>query len=105
VVARDLDEDPEQLSMECLSFLSYAHAKSIFDEAIKSGDQKTLDSYQDSDLMSRVRRNVLDTKVARVKHRKEHPEAGVARCRLCATIAREEREKEWAARRAARAKE
>ena len=91
VVARDLDDDPEQLSLSCLSLLSYAQAKAIFDDAMKSGDHKTLDAYQESDLMSRVRRNTLDTKIARVQHRKEHPEAGVAGCRLCATIARDER--------------
>ena len=31
VVARDLDSDPEMLSLECLSLLQYASAKALWD--------------------------------------------------------------------------
>ena len=92
VVAHDLDSDPEQLSLSCLSFLSYANAKSIFDEAMKAGDHKTLDAYQDSDLMSRVRRNTLDTHKAKVEHRKAHPDRYRTGCRLCLSAHRDDKD-------------
>lgn len=53
VVARDLDNDPEQLSLECLKLLSYAEAKSVYD----SGNKHMIDSRKDSPVMQEVEKN------------------------------------------------
>lgn len=53
-VARDLDDDPEQISLLCLPLLSYARAKHAFDVA---KDQKDLEPWAKSMDMALVRRN------------------------------------------------
>lgn len=47
-VARDLDEDPEQLSLECVPLLHYAEAKSVYDRA---KDKSELGAWEDSPVM------------------------------------------------------
>ena len=68
--ARDLDEDPEQLSLLCLPLLNYSDMKGIFDEAMRRGSDgdKMLAPYADSELMMAVRRNTLDLRRERVEH-------------------------------------
>ena len=84
VVARDLDNDPEQLSLACLPLLNYANRKDIFDQAVRRGnDDKTLDAYVDDEIMSRVKRNTMDLHKERYEHRQAHPKGGVDGCRLC----------------------
>ena len=53
VVAKDLDDDPEQLSLECLKLLSYAEAKSVYD----SGNKSMIDAREDSPVMQEVIKN------------------------------------------------
>lgn len=86
VVARDLDNDPEQLSVVAMQFLSYARAKAEYDAA--DGDQKKLEHWKDSELMDTVRNNTFKAMKARMDHRKEHPKGGFADCRLCRSYSR-----------------
>lgn len=53
-VARDLDEDPERLSLLCLSVLRYAEAKSAEE---RSESESDLASWKGSQLMERVLEN------------------------------------------------
>lgn len=80
-MARDLDDDPEQLSIVALQFLSYSRAKGEYDAA--DGDQKKLEHWKGSELMDTVRDNTFKAMKARLDHRKEHPQGGIADCRLC----------------------
>ncbi len=89
-IAQELDEDPEQLNLECHTLLNYSRAKDLFDRAMKDGDHKTLDEYNNSDLMCSVRRNALDNRKERLLHRKQHPDTEGYRldCRLCVSAHR-----------------
>lgn len=53
-VARDLDEDPERLSLLCLSFLRYAEAKGAEE---RSESESDLAAWKGSQLMERVLEN------------------------------------------------
>ena len=50
MVARDLDEDPERMSLTCLSLLRYAEAKRVFDRANKD----ELKAWRDNKMMEKV---------------------------------------------------
>lgn len=63
VAARDLDEDPEHLSLLCMQLLRYAEAKNAFEAA---EDKAALGS---SEMMSRVARNTFDLHKERLKAR------------------------------------
>jgi hypothetical protein len=76
VVERDLYDDPEQLSLECLSFLRYAEAKAAFD---RSKDSKDLDAWSKSSVMEEVKANALG-----LAHDRTHPNADVNGCAGCA---------------------
>jgi len=52
VVARDLDRDPERLSLLCVEALEYARAKAAYDHA--GGDRKKLDAWSGSQMMDLV---------------------------------------------------
>jgi len=81
-VARDLDNDPEQMSIIALRLLSYAEAKAVYESS--ADDQKRRDKLvRDSELMKTVQENAFKAMKARLDHRKEHPKGGVADCRLC----------------------
>lgn len=56
VVARDLDEDPEQLATACLSLLRYAEAYRAFKSA---KDEKSLEHWKGSQTMEAVKINTL----------------------------------------------
>jgi hypothetical protein len=83
VAARDLDEDPERLSLVALSLLAYSQAKGAYDAA--RGDEKKLEAWKDSNTMRRVKDNSFAAMKERMDHRKlKHPrEGGVVGCRLC----------------------
>ncbi len=53
-VARDLDEDPRQLSISCFYVLRYAEAKRALDTA---KDPKSLEPWKGSKMMSEVKVN------------------------------------------------
>jgi len=57
VVARDLDEDPEQLSRECFRLLVYQQAKRAFDAA---DDKKALEPWRGNPMMEAVTQNTFD---------------------------------------------
>lgn len=57
VAARDLDRDPEQLSLACIPLLRYAEAKAEFDAA---KDDKALERWKGSSLMAGVRKNTFE---------------------------------------------
>ena len=57
VAARDLDRDPEQLSLTCIPLLRYAEAKAEFDAA---KDDKSLERWKGSSLMASVRKNTFE---------------------------------------------
>lgn len=57
VVARDLDRDPEQLSLICLPLLRYAEAKAEFDHA---KDDKQLERWRGSSVMDAVKKNTFE---------------------------------------------
>jgi hypothetical protein len=56
-VARDLDNDPEQLSIQCLPLLRYSEAKNAFDNA---KDEDDLKAWKGSSMMKSVKRNTFD---------------------------------------------
>lgn len=85
VVARDLDEDPEQLSLLAVQVLGYGSAKAEYDAA--QGDAQKLKHWKNSDLMDTVRDNTFKAMKARLDHRRQHPKGGVADCRLCRSYA------------------
>jgi len=66
VVARDLDRDPEQLSLICIPLLRYAEAKGDFD---RSKEEKDLDRWKGSKLMSSVRKNTFELAAERRRKR------------------------------------
>jgi hypothetical protein len=55
IVAADLDNDPERLSMKCLAIINYAAAKSAYD--IHEGDPKQLRHW--GDIMDTVQANTF----------------------------------------------
>lgn len=67
VVARDLDDDPEQLSLVCLSLLQYAQAYRAYDTA-KGDIEKT--AWKDSEIMSQVIQNAFDLHRERIARRR-----------------------------------
>jgi len=77
VVARDLDSDPEQMSLLCVSLLRYAEAKRA-EETAKSEEE--LASWKGSEVMEKVLRNKYEL----------HKERTAARA---ARAAEEERQK------------
>ena len=82
VAARDLDDDPERLSLTALSLLAYSQAKSAYDAA--NGDDKKLEHWKDSDVMRRVSDNTFAGMKEQMDHRKlQHPKEGIVGCRLC----------------------
>lgn len=66
VAARDLDRDPEQLSLICIPLLRYAEAKAEFDAA---KDDKALERWKGSTVMEAVRRNTFELAQERRKKR------------------------------------
>lgn len=56
VVARDLDEDPERLSLVCLQLLRYAEAKDAWD----SNNKDRIKAFSGSDMMKRVQEYEFD---------------------------------------------
>jgi len=80
-VARDLDNDPEQLSLLAIQVLGYGTAKAEYDAAM--GDMQKLKHWKNSDLMDTVRTNTDKAMRARLNHRRQHPKGGFADCRLC----------------------
>jgi predicted RNA polymerase sigma factor len=87
VVARDLDEDPEQTSLVALHLLNYATAKAEYDGA--GGDMEKLKHWKDSELMATVKTTSFEMMRARLEHRKTHRGQYHDDCRLCRTYARE----------------
>jgi len=63
VAARDLDDDPERLSLVAVSLLRYAHAKAEFDVA-DSDDR--LKHWKGSELMKTVKKNTFELHQARI---------------------------------------
>jgi hypothetical protein len=60
VVARDLDEDPEQLSLVCFPLLQYAEAHSVYRRANASelkawGGSRLMDQVTENDFALRAR--------------------------------------------------
>lgn len=87
VAARDLDDDPERLSLTAMSLLAYSQAKSAYDAA--DGDSKKLEPWKDSNTMRRVKDNTFAAMKERLDHRKlRHPNEGVQGCRLCESVER-----------------
>jgi len=80
VVARDLDEDPDQLSLRCMELLSYAQVKGAFDEA--KGDPKKLTAYNKKSV-ARVNRTTTRTLRERQFHRAHDDEDPATDCRYC----------------------
>lgn len=80
-MARDLDEDPEQLSLLAIQVLGYGQAKAEYDAA--EGDDKKLKHWKGSDIMATVRDNTFKGMRVRLDHRKAHPKGGDVACRLC----------------------
>jgi len=66
VVARDLDRDPEQLSLICIPLLRYAEAKADFDRA---KDEKDLARWKGSKLMGSVKKNTFELRTERLARR------------------------------------
>ena len=83
VAARDLDEDPERLSMIAVSLLAYSQAKSAWDAA--DGDPKNLEAWKDNDTMASVQTNVMTFAKQRIDHRVQHLKKKIvdAECRYC----------------------
>jgi hypothetical protein len=65
-VARDLDEDPEQLALLCLPLFRYAEAKSAFDRSKADDD---LAAWNGSKVMDDVVRNTLTLRKERIEKR------------------------------------
>jgi len=63
VAARDLDEDPERLSLVAISLLRYAHAKAEFDAA---DSDDSLKHWKGSELMKTVKTNTFELHKARI---------------------------------------
>lgn len=76
VVARDLDDDPERLSLAVIPLLRYARAKAEFDAAKEDSD---LDHWKGSKVMAAVRRNAFD-----IHHARVHPGDLDEKCGVCA---------------------
>lgn len=74
-VERDLYDDPEQLSLQCLSFIRYAEAKAAYD---RSKDSKDLESWRKSNVMEQVMANTHE-----LAHDRTHPNADVKGCAGC----------------------
>lgn len=70
VAARDLDEDPERLSLIAVSLLAYSQAKSAYDAA--EGDDKKLEAWKGSETMAKVRENTFTFMKQRMDHRTKH---------------------------------
>lgn len=67
IVARDLDSDPEMLSLKVLPLLRYAEAYHV----LKHADSKdTLKSWAGSKVMEEVKRNTFELHKERVKRRR-----------------------------------
>jgi hypothetical protein len=83
VAARDLDNDPERLSMIAVSLLAYSQAKAAYDAA--DGDDKKLEAWKDSDTMAEVRSNSFALMKDRMDHRTKHRKFGGKdpNCRYC----------------------
>jgi hypothetical protein len=82
VAARDLDDDPERLSIIAMTLLAYHQAKSAYDAV--DGDDKKLEPWKDSNVMRRVKDNTFAAMKERLDHRKlQHPHTGIVGCRLC----------------------
>ena len=83
VAAKDLDEDPERLSMTAVSLLAYSQAKSAYDAA--EGDSKKLEAWRDSETMAEVRDNTFAFMKNRMDHRTKHLKLKVIDpdCRYC----------------------
>lgn len=64
-VARDLENDPDRLSVEVLPLLRYADAKHAWDAA--KGNSKKLEAWKDSKLMDQVRLNTNELHKERVR--------------------------------------
>lgn len=81
--ARDLDDDPERLSIICTQMLRYAEAKRAFDSAKKADDLKP---WRDSLAMREVERNTFT-----LHHERSHPGLDVPECKTCERIREEKR--------------
>jgi hypothetical protein len=83
VAARDLDEDPERLSMIAVSLLAYSQAKNAYDAA--NGNEKMLEAWKNSEAMATVRSNTFDLMKERIGHRVKHLKMKVVEpnCRYC----------------------
>lgn len=55
VVARDLDRDPEQISLHALNFLDYSEAYGAF----KRGDKAELKAWKESSMMELVQEHAF----------------------------------------------
>lgn len=75
VAARDLDEDPERLSLLCLPLINYAEAKAAFDGA---EDDEALKGWAGSKSMEAVTRNTFELHKERVARRKAERERAAA---------------------------
>lgn len=71
VVARDLDNDAEQLSLLCIEALRYSEAKRAFDSA---EDEESLKSWKGSAVMAAVDRNAFDLRKEAIEARKRAAE-------------------------------
>ncbi len=65
-MARDLDEDPEQLALQCIPLFRYAEAKSAFDRS-KSDDD--LAAWKGSPVMDSVVKNTMTLHKERIAKR------------------------------------
>lgn len=74
VAARDLDEDPEHLSQECMVILNYAEIKGMEERA--GSDDTTIKHLANHPLMLAVRRNTFDLMVERRQKAKEEAARG-----------------------------
>ena len=80
VVARDLDEDPDQLSLRCMELLTYAQVKRAYDDA--KGDPKKLKAYSKK-TVARVGRHTVRKMREGQLHRTHDDENPVPNCRYC----------------------
>jgi hypothetical protein len=67
-VARDLDEDPEQLALLCLPLFRYAEAKSALDRSKADDD---LAGWKGSKVMDEVWTNTVRLKKERIAKRNQ----------------------------------
>jgi hypothetical protein len=78
--ARELDEDPEQTSLQALVLLNYAEAKRAYDAV--SGNPKKLRGWS-SDIMATITKNTWDLSGLARDHHAGHPAMAGDECWLC----------------------